>query len=116
MVFPGVLRGLPGPRLATNPTESTTSKPVVPGCCDTHSSRVRAEFLTGCVRAPVPICASPVQFAKLPGCASARDGYLVRGEAHEEVPAGSGGCRDAGDRGLGSCGTDPAGQRSERTV
>src|SRR5919107_4490837 len=43
MVFPGVLRGLPGPRLATNPTESTTSKPVVPWvCCLPHSSRGRA--------------------------------------------------------------------------
>jgi uncharacterized protein (TIGR00106 family) len=33
MVFPGVLSGLPGPLLATNPTESTTSKPVVPWVC-----------------------------------------------------------------------------------
>ena len=31
MVFPVVLRGQPEPRLATTPTKSTTSKPVVPG-------------------------------------------------------------------------------------
>src|ERR1700744_190395 len=30
MVFPGVLRGHPGPRLATTPTNPTTAKPVVP--------------------------------------------------------------------------------------
>src|SRR5215212_2937405 len=30
MVFPVVLRGQPGPRLATTPTRTTTSKPVVP--------------------------------------------------------------------------------------
>src|SRR5829696_6488141 len=30
MVFPVVLRGRPGPRLATTPTKTTTSKPVVP--------------------------------------------------------------------------------------
>src|SRR4051795_2045746 len=36
MVFPGVLSGLPGPLLATNPAESTTSKPVVPELCCAH--------------------------------------------------------------------------------
>src|SRR5689334_17328055 len=39
MVFPGVLSGLPGPLLATNPTGSTTSKPVVPWvCCASQST------------------------------------------------------------------------------
>src|SRR5215217_5359554 len=52
MVFPVVLRGQPGPRLATTPTKTTTSKPVVPRgywfrkcSCQTEAMTERVEWL-----------------------------------------------------------------------